>query len=251
MERESFSNDINKRLDSFINQNYLLDNEPRTYLGASAIGEDCYRLIWYNTNGLHPDYYPSAQIVRRFQMGHLMEEVTAKLFKGAGYNLLTTNEWSTQFGFEDLDGKIQGHLDGIFFSSNESILQHNIPIFWEHKIMKDDAKYKKWQKLKENGVQKSHPNYYSQIQFNMGYMRAMHDGFSNIRQTILTAFNTNTSEYHHELVEFDSNYAQGLVNKAYIIATTTNVEALPRISKDREFYKCKYCAYRDTCWEGK
>lgn len=62
---------------------------------------------------------------------------------------------------------------------------------------------------------------------------------------VLLAINKDTSELHHEWVEYNDVYYHGLKQKARIISEST--EPPLRISNSPLFITCKMCNFRNVC----
>ena len=69
---------------------------------------------------------------------------------------------------------------------------------------------------------------------------------------LFTVVNKNTSEIYYELVEFDQQLAQSSSDRAVNILTASKAgDILPRIANSKDFYLCKFCEFRETCWKDK
>jgi len=86
--------------------------DKRDYLGASLIGNECVRQIWYNYNNF-PRKPFNAETLMNFEDGHRTEELTAERLKATpGIELITHGPDGKQLGFSALGGKFKGHYDG-------------------------------------------------------------------------------------------------------------------------------------------
>lgn len=232
-------------LNQMVNIGLEIENNkqtPREYLGASRIGVECSKALYYEYKN-HPkdsDKGFSGKVIRRFRMGHLHEAETAAWLRQAGFQLLTEKQDGTQFGFSVGRGKIRGHIDGVITSGPELGVPYNV--LWEHKIMKNS----KFNECQKHGVQKANYTYYAQCQIYMAYMPPLL-GFS-VNHTLFTALNTDTSELYFELVQYNPQQAQMLSDKAVRVVTALSADELPRVSKDPNDFRCKFCAYYDSCW---
>jgi hypothetical protein len=106
---------------------------PRNYLGASSLGVECDRALqfkYFNTPKDQGKTF-SGRILRIFQRGHWAEEYITGVIRDAGFDLRTGTQNGEQFGFSVLDGKIQGHIDGVFGNFNIIV---NIPYQRIHTI---------------------------------------------------------------------------------------------------------------------
>jgi hypothetical protein len=68
---------------------------------------------------------------------------------------------------------------------------------------------------------------------------------------LFTAVNKDTAEIYHELVPFDAALAQEASDRAVNILRATEAgETLPRISLDPDHFECRFCDWKDRCWQG-
>lgn len=215
--------------------------EKRKYLGASSIGEDCGRKIQYRYLNYTPDASSgfSAKTLRIFEFGHNIEDYVAKWFRDAGFDLRTEDKQGDQFGFSIADGEIRGHIDGVLCGGPVDMAY---PALWENKSA-NDAKFKAFVRM---GVAKANPVYATQIALYQAYMDLAEN------PALFTVVNKNTSEIYYELVEFDQQLAQASSDRAVNILTASKAgDILPRIANSKDFYLCKFCEFRETCWKDK
>lgn len=197
------------------------EQEPRDYIGASSIGSDCLRQIWYQFKGKKAEDVPT-KFVRAWAIGKKLEHLVVEWLILAGVKVETNN-----FTYHAQDMPyFQGHFDGIMtWRKKRAIL--------EIKTAKD-ASFKIFVK---KGCKVWNPQYYAQIQ---SYM-----GMSGINSTYILVLNKDNSDLSDELVTFDPVFYQKLLEKAKMIHGA-NVEP-PRINGSALFYKCKMCKYNKTC----
>ena len=214
--------------------------ERRKYLGASSIGDECSRKIQYRYLNYPQDENSgfSAQTLRIFEFGHGIEDYAAKWIKDAGFDLRTEDKMGEQFGFSIADGEIRGHIDGVICDGPVHMCY---PSLWENKSAKDN----KWKAFQRMGVAKANPTYATQIALYQAYMELTEC------PALFTVVNKNTSEIYYELVLFDRDLAQAASDKAVNILTASKAgDILPRIAQSKDFYLCKFCEFRETCWKG-
>ena len=66
---------------------------------------------------------------------------------------------------------------------------------------------------------------------------------------ILTAMNKDNSRIVHEAVPYNETEAKKILNRAIeIINKTERKLPMPRISKYRDHFECRYCSWQDRCW---
>lgn len=217
--------------------NQLVDNAletdnasqpPREYLGASEIGDPCERRLGFKWHKFPAEPFKGRGI-RRFRMGHIHEDETARWLKMAGFRLS-----GEQLEFSLADEKFSGHIDGCLLSGPVEL---PYPVLWEHKIMKASI----WRELTRSNVEAEHPKYFAQLQV---YMRQF-----GWKAALFTALNTDTSELHFELVEFNAAKAEVYIDRAQRILTSESPQELPRIGRSEFDFNCKFCPYKAECWQ--
>jgi len=158
--------------------------------------------------------------------------------RDAGFDLRTEDKMGQQFGFSIADDEIKGHIDGVICGGDVDM---GYPCLWENKSANDQ----KWKGFQRMGVAKANPVYATQIALYQAYMDLTE------HPALFTVVNKNTSEIYYELVPFDRELAQTASDKAVNILTAAKAgDILPRIAQTRDFYLCKFCEFRETCWNN-
>ncbi len=246
---------INDHLNQLIDKALTREQEDqpkRHYLGASRLGISCSRKLQYEYLNVAKDEGEdfSGKILRIFAAGHVFEELAIKWLRDAGFTLLTEDADGNQFGFQALDGRIAGHIDGIITGVPDGV-DIQVPALWEMKSMNN----KNWQATCKKSLQVEKPIYAAQIALYQAYMQDYSQrntvvGLSN-NPALFTAINKNTAELYHELIPFDADLAQRMSDKGVnIIKANDAGELLPRITSNKDYYECKYCPYRERCWDN-
>lgn len=205
--------------------NMTIESENRYYLGISQIGDSCHRrLQYYHYWASKPNH--SNRIQRIFDFGHLIEQNVREDLGKIGFEVFTSDVEIVGAG-----GHWRGHIDGLTYKDGHQVLveikTHN------EKSFKD---------VKKNGVKKSKPGHYGQVQ---GYM-----GHLDIEECLYIAYNKNDSEYYVEFIPFDNEYFSELKRKENEIIMSDVL--LPRIGNDSPaWFECKQCGVRDTCFKTK
>lgn len=206
---------------------------PRTYLGASRLGEECGRALQFEFFGTPKDKEFSGQTLRTFAFGNAIEKLMAEWLRSAG--VIITGR---QAGFKTANGLIQGHVDGVINGGPADF--GPFPRLWEMKT----ASSKKFKEFEKHHVQKANKVYYVQIQIYMAYLNLQNPA-------LFTVMNKDTSELYFEDVPFDPEVAQEASDRgARIVQACQCGEILPRISEDPGFYLCSWCAWTERCHAG-
>ena len=213
--------------------------ERRKYIGASNIGDECSRKIQYRylNYPLDADKAFSARTLRIFQFGHEIEDFAAKWLKDAGFDLRTEDKDNKQFGFSIADGEIRGHIDGVICDGPVAM---GYPALWECKSA-NDSKFKGFVR---HGVEKANKTYATQLALYQTYMELTEN------PALFTVINKNTSEVYYELVPYNKALAQEASDRAVNILTASKAgDMLPRVAQSKDFFLCKFCEFRETCWK--
>lgn len=207
----------------------------RDYLGASCIGEDCARQVWYQYNRpSQPNKYAYA-----VEDGHMSELIMAERLRAVeGIELWTLDpETGQQFGFRD--GKFRGHFDGVIRGLLQAPKKAHI---WEHKCTKT---YKQFVKaLKDHGnkqaLEKWNWNYYVQAQMYMHY--------TALDRHYLTVASPGTREVYSCRTEYNPEIAAKYKDRAKRIIDQPTEP--PRAYKSETFFKCRWCSFSEECWRN-
>ena len=254
---------LSEKLTELIDQALVSEQalqKPREYLGASRLGIECNRQLQYEYTHTPKDEGFSGRILRIFEAGHVFEELAINWLRAADIRLITRKSDGSQFGFSAAGGRIQGHVDGIiadapdaldvFLGLSPSGLSplglRPFPMLWECKSLNA----KSWKDTVKQGLTKSKPVYAAQIALYQAYMEASVPEISK-NPALFTAINKDTAELYFELISFDAALAQKASDRAITILKATEAgELLPRVAQDSTYVECRFCAYRNRCWEG-
>lgn len=212
--------------------------QVRRYLGASRLGVACERALQYEFAQAPVDYGRDVpgRILRIFERGHVNEECMVGWLHDAGFDLHTHQADGEQFGFSVVDGRLQGHIDGVFVGGPAGF---SYPALWENKCLGS----KSWRDLEKNRLAISKPVYAAQVALYQAYLQ-LHE-----HPAIFTAVNADTMEIYVELVPFDAALAQRMSDRAVKVITATEAaELLPRAFADQTHFECRMCAWQDRCW---
>lgn len=211
--------------------------ERRAYVGASAIGHECERSIQFEYAGAprESDFGPAT--LRRFDQGHMGEELARAWFWDAGFDLTQKNQRTGQrFRWTQLNDQASGEPDGVFIGGPDVI---DYPAMWEHKYVGT----KTFRDIDKNGLRKARPGYWMQCQINMAYLGLTEN------PTVFTVTCGDDGSQVHLLIEYDAEGAQMTSDKAVRIVNATQAgELLPRPFADRTHFICKGCFFIERCW---
>ncbi|MBZ0266256.1 PD-(D/E)XK nuclease family protein [bacterium] len=204
----------------------------RPHLGASLIGRECERELWYTFRWCSMNFH-SGRILRLFDTGQREEERFVEELRTIGIEVHDQDEETgKQYGFSDFGGHFGGSIDGVALGILEA------PKTWhllEFKTYND----KRFALLKQHGVKQTSPEHYAQMVVYMDYL--------GLKRAFYLAVNKNTDELYGELLKPDPEFANLLKQKAERILSADR--PLTKISDDPEFWKCRFCSHRLVCHE--
>ena len=217
----------------------------RSHLGASVLGGDCERAVWYGYRWAHKRPArgrrgelradANARMLRLWNRGHLEEARFIAMLLMIGVQVYQQDEHGNQFRFRALHGPCSGSGDG--FAMGVPDLPPGIPALLECKTHGD----KSFKSLQDDGVKKSKPSHYVQMQL---YMR--HFG---LQYALYMAVNKNDDSLYAEVVVYD-----GVTDELYMQRAQRLVyegsKAPDRVrNASPGFHVCKYlCDYTDVCF---
>ena len=218
------------------------DTTRRNYLGASLIGNECARQIYYEYNG-YPRLLFEAETLMNFEDGHRTEDLTASRLRLVdGIELWTHDEKGEQFGFSAFEGKFSGHCDGVIRGLRQAPKTLHV---WEAKC----SAYKKFNEFK-NAKQKFgdklalknwNTNYFAQAQLYMHYLQ--------IDRHYMTVALAGGRDYDSCRTEYQPDIAQFYIDRADKIINAK--EPPPKINDKPDFFLCRFCNFKEICHNAK
>lgn len=203
----------------------------RYHLGYSLIGNECTRQLWYTFRWVDSPSH-SGRLLRLFQRGHLEEERFVYFLEKAGIQVWATDENGQQFKVapEECGGHFGGSTDGVGLGFPED---PQAPMLIEMKTHSG----KSFKDLEKNGVAVSKPQHLAQMQ---GYCHQM-----NLPKAFYMAVNKDNDDLYTEVIEADTQAAEGLIARAKQIITSDR--PLQKMSQDPTFFRCKWCDFHGVC----
>ncbi len=205
----------------------------RRHLGASLIGKECERALWYDFRWTTRARF-AGRILRLFETGNREEERLVRNLRRTGATVMEVDpETGRQFRVEAHGGHFGGSLDGVAINLLEA------PKTW-HVIEFKTHSNKSFNDLAAKKVRASKPQHFAQMQI---YMHLM-----SIARAMYLAVNKDTDDLYVERVEADQGFAANLLEKAKRIIFTASVPT--RISEDPSWYQCRLCDHAPLCHGG-
>lgn len=207
----------------------------RAYLGASSIGEECSRKLWYKYNGEKEIF--DGKTIRRFQDGHRTEAVILGWLNNIrGIEIYTRSSGGSQIGFELYSGRFAGHYDAVGRGFPQA------PKTWHIVEIKcvEEKSFRALEKLKElnekSAIQQWKPEYYAQVQV---YMH-----MEKLTRSIHIVATPGGRDLISVRTEYDKNFAEAMLAKAKRII---DAKEPPERIGGKDFWKCKMCFISDKC----
>ena len=204
------------------------DDGLRPHLGASMIGRECDRSLWYAFRWSQKPNH-AARLLRLFARGQREEDTFTALLRAAGLTVITHDPNSgEQYRFKT--GHFGGSMDGACIGVPDA------PKTW-HCLEYKTSSEKLFNTLVKDGVQKAKPEHYAQVQVYMAW--------TGMIRTLYVAVCKNTDRLHLERINYDKAAADRLFAKAQRIIDAT--EPPDRVSERPDWYQCKLCDYHGVC----
>lgn len=196
----------------------------RNHLGASLIGRECERELWYTFRWYKKPEF-SGRILRLFETGNMEEH---RLVRELGEIGIEVSDM--QHRVSALGGHFGGSIDGGAIGVPGAPKTWHILEFKTH----GDKSYKE---LEAKGVLSAKPEHEAQMQVYMG--------LTGLERALYLAVNKNTDEIYSERIKYDEKRFAELMSKAERVIFSP--VPLARISERPEFFKCKFCTFAGIC----
>lgn len=198
------------------------DDSFRVHLGCSQLGAPCERSIWYAFRWAYKEDI-EGRIYRLFETGNLEEERIVRELEGIGIAV------SDRQSFVNLAPHISGAIDGIGVGFPESTQPHLL----EFKT----SGGKGFADMVRNGVEKSKPQHYCQMQLYMGG--------KNLERAYYIVVNKDTDEIYAERIKFSKVSFDTLVTRGKsIVAAKIPPDG---VSANPTWYQCRFCSASKVC----
>lgn len=208
------------------------DAEPRRgYLGASQIGHECARYLWYCFHWCGGEAF-DGRLYRLFDRGDMEEYRLVADLRAIGCEVHEINpETGKQFEVKALGGHFSGHMDGCALGIPEAPKTWHVLEFKTHNA-------KSFASLRRDGVLKAKKMHYDQM---MVYMH-----LTGMERALYLACNKDTDDLYSERIRYDKPYAEGIVAKAEsILAPQPDIGVRGTVDERR---LCGYCPFSRLCF---
>lgn len=227
--REHLQKTLPKMADAYRGE----DDLYRRHLGASLMGRECSRELWYGFRWVLRKNIP-ARLLRLFNRGHLEEGRFLALLKSIGCEVWFEDEGGGQFKFSGHNGHFGSALDCVVRGIPD--LGPGVVANGEFKTASD----KVFRKIESNGVQAEKYEHFVQQQL---CMRAMNLPFS-----LYIVVNKNNDSLYAEIIPYAPEIAEQYHDRAGKIIRSP--EPPPQIHPSPGWYACKWCDFISVCKRG-
>ncbi|UOF80393.1 exonuclease [Caudoviricetes sp.] len=250
---------IAEDIDAWIKREF--PSEHREHLGASVIGKECERELWYlfrwvakpnyykrNDDGEFVDEAPRMQ--RLFQRGHAEEDRFISYLRGIGVQVSERDENGNQHRISGVGGHFGGSMDSIL----------TIPPRYFGNEMLAIGEYKthgkkSFEKLEKFGLGNLILDRFGQPYASRDRVKWEHvvqmDTYGvakGIHLGLYVACEKDTDALHIRFRKLDHENGQNSLIKAERIVRSNRPPE--RVSENPTSFKCKFCDYKDQCHNG-
>jgi hypothetical protein len=204
----------------------------RSHLGASMIGGECGRAIWYGFHWATKSNF-SGRLLRLFNRGHLEEARFIAMLQAIGATIYQQDTNGKQYRISGAAGHYGGSGDGI--AVNLPDLPAGMPALCEFKTH-NDASFKK---LLSGGVRDSKFEHYVQMNQYMHKMR--------IPAALYLAVNKNNDELYGEILHYDQANAEQFSERAERIVWLSEPPSKLGNPPSPGNFGCRFCDHKPVC----
>lgn len=205
----------------------------RDHLGASLIGKECERALWYDFRWVTRPQH-TGRILRLFETGQLEEARIVRNLRRTGATVLDVDpETGRQWRVEAHGGHFAGSLDAVAIGLLEAPKTWHVVEFKTHSAQS-------FAELKRDGVQRSKPRHWAQMQV---YLH-----LTGITRAMYVAVRKDTDEVYIERLPADCAEGARLLAKAERVTSAQHPP--PRISDDPSWWQCRLCEHHALCHDG-
>lgn len=218
---------------------------PRPHMGASQLGHPCDRWLWLSFRWAVQPTFPG-RVMRLFRRGRDEEATIISDLRAIGIDI-RGSQTEVTFG-----SHVSGSIDAIIESGvPDAPKAQHIAEFKTHSK-------KSFESLLKDGVAKSKPEHFVQMQVYMAGTMAktqalvkgkMVDAALGINRALYVAVCKDDDRIYTERVRYDKEVADKCIARGVWIALSDRMP--PPISTDPSWYLCKWCSAYSFCHQTK
>jgi len=230
-ERQALAKEIHDAIDKYCENTY--NDGHRNHLGASLIGGECKRYMWYVFRWVKEVRAPG-RMARLFNRGHKEEARFIEWLRGIGFRIWDTDDNGNQTRISGVGGHYGGSLDSVGMAPEWLRMLVEVgPILVEYKTHGERS----FTKLVKEGVKVSKPTHWVQM--------CTYGRYYKFKYALYCAINKNDDDLHIEIVELDWSVADENYRKAEEVIQA--VKPPLRLSELPSYFKCKTCDMAEVC----
>lgn len=216
-----------------IYRSYEGGQRNRPHLGASQIGDECLRKLWYGFRWIQPPSF-EGRMIRLFGRGFREEDLFIKELRKIGVEVWERDpRTGKQFVCSFVGGHGGGSCDGIAKGLVEA---PKTPHLLEFKT--SSKKY--FGIMIKDGVKKAKPEHYAQMQIYMHFLK--------LTRAFYMVACKDDDHIHAERIHYNKKEAETLIKKAERVILSP--VPMTKLSDDPSFWKCKFCDFLGVCHHG-
>lgn len=202
----------------------------REHLGASLIGHECNRHLWYSFRWVRRAQH-AGRLLRLFETGQLEEARLIRNLRAAGVTVMDVDpSTGRQWAVKACAGHFGGSADAIAIGILEAPKAHHVCEFKTHNA-------KSFAALQKHGVLTSKPQHWAQLQIYLHLLK--------IERGYYLAVCKDTDALYSERVYPDPVAAERLLAKAETIINAARPPA--KLSDDPDYFICRFCDFKNVC----
>ena len=206
------------------------DGQGRAHLGASEIGHECDRYLWLSFRWAKPADF-DGRMLRLFDTGNRQEPRLIADLRNIGVEVWDKDQDGNQWRYKAVGGHFAGSLDGVGLGLPEA---PKTPHLLEFKT----ANAKSFTAMVKNGVKKSKPVHWQQMQLYMGWAK--------LTRAMYIVVNKNDDDIYTERIEFDKDAFDRAIQRSERIITAP--EPAVTIADSAAGFTCKFCRFKEQCY---
>lgn len=202
----------------------------RSHMGASMIGDDCPRQIWYGFHWATRPHF-GGRLLRLFNRGHLEEARFIAMLLAIGCDVYQQDENGNQFRISDAGGHFGGSGDGVAIGVPD--VDSKTPVLLEFKTSAE----KPFLKLEKLGVREAKFVHFIQMQV---YMHKM-----ALSVALYMCVNKNNDQLYGELIPYDRIIAEKYIERG--VSLVWSEQPPKKINESAGWFGCRFCDHRPVC----
>jgi hypothetical protein len=220
----------------------------RSHLGASILGGECARHIWYSFWWAHKAHH-DGRTLRLFNRGHLEEPRFLAMLLMIGCEVWWQDEHGKQFRISWADDHAGGSGDGVgrgipdLDPTTAAVCEFKT--HGEKSFIELAGNLQAWRAYRADqrlgfpgkGVRTAKFEHFVQMQL---YMRKM-----GLAAALYMAVCKNTDDLYAEVITLDAEFADQFVHRGEELVWMQTPP--PRVSESPGFWKCRFCDDRPVC----